>query len=199
MNININIKPQEPVTQNQNTIPLPRRKWTPNESNHLLDLVKKFGKNWKRVAKQLKHRRAGQCQQKYVSLVEAKKKFRWSNSEDELIKQWVTTNGPYKWFHCAKRIKGRIGKQCRERWFCSLNPVVNKGKWSVKEQGKMFNALCLKGPFWSQISKVMISRTNHSVKLFFKNSIRRFKTTKVFKVLKSEFFSKETVQDTGKI
>jgi len=35
-------------------------------------------------------------------------------------------------------IKGRSGKQCRERWFNNLNPNVKKGNWTAEEDQIIF-------------------------------------------------------------
>ncbi len=41
--------------------------------------------------------------------------------------------GVTKWSEIAARISGRIGKQCRERWFNHLDPAIKKGGWSAEE------------------------------------------------------------------
>ena len=41
--------------------------------------------------------------------------------------------GITKWSEIASRIPGRIGKQCRERWFNHLDPMIKKGGWSAEE------------------------------------------------------------------
>ena len=33
----------------------------------------------------------------------------------------------------AAQLPGRIGKQCRERWFNHLAPEVKKGEWPAEE------------------------------------------------------------------
>lgn len=37
-------------------------------------------------------------------------------------------------------IKGRLGKQCRERWFNHLDPSVKKTEWTSHEDEILFNA-----------------------------------------------------------
>ena len=42
-------------------------------------------------------------------------------------------NGPKKWSEIAKYLPGRIGKQCRERWYNHLDPNINKKGWTEEE------------------------------------------------------------------
>ena len=47
----------------------------------------------------------------------------------ELVQKY----GPKRWSVIAKHLKGRIGKQCRERWHNHLNPEVKKTSWTEEE------------------------------------------------------------------
>ena len=49
----------------------------------------------------------------------------------ELVKKY----GPKRWTLIAKQLKGRIGKQCRERWHNHLNPEIKKTAWTEEEVG----------------------------------------------------------------
>ncbi|GIZ04796.1 myb-related protein A [Caerostris extrusa] len=72
-------------------------------------------------------------------------KARWTKEEDEKLKnlveifagevlglkkkikkvvELVKKHGPQKWTLIAKQLRGRIGKQCRERWHNHLNPEI---------------------------------------------------------------------------
>jgi hypothetical protein len=37
------------------------------------------------------------------------------------------------WSFIARQLKGRLGKQCRERWYNHLNPDINKEPWTTEE------------------------------------------------------------------
>ena len=41
--------------------------------------------------------------------------------------------GNIKWSVIAAQLPGRIGKQCRERWFNHLDPDIKKGDWTPDE------------------------------------------------------------------
>ncbi len=42
----------------------------------------------------------------------------------------MNENGAKNWSAIAKKLVGRMGKQCRERWHNHLNPHINKKKWT---------------------------------------------------------------------
>lgn len=64
----------------------------------------------------------------------------WTKEEDEIVKKMVAKNGPRKWSEIAKFLIGRIGKQCRERWFNHLNPIINKKRWTDEEDLALMEA-----------------------------------------------------------
>lgn len=45
-----------------------------------------------------------------------------------------------KWSRVAVLLPGRLGKQCRERWFNHLDPSVKKTEWTPHEDEVLFNA-----------------------------------------------------------
>lgn len=114
----------------------------------------------------------------------AKKKGNWSAEEDALLLSWVHERGPCKWTQCSKGIKGRCGKQCRERWVNILNPSVKKGKWSQQEQTQIFTNLCTHLTAWSAIAKILPGRTENSIKNYFYSSLRRIQGNAVIELVR---------------
>lgn len=45
-----------------------------------------------------------------------------------------------KWSSVASMLPGRLGKQCRERWFNHLDPSVKKSEWTSREDEVLFNS-----------------------------------------------------------
>ncbi len=41
----------------------------------------------------------------------------WTDDEDRLVVELVEKHGAKKWSLIAQNLPGRIGKQCRERWY----------------------------------------------------------------------------------
>jgi myb proto-oncogene protein len=62
----------------------------------------------------------------------------WSDQEDAQLMQQVSIHGPKKWSLIATTFTGRVGKQCRERWFNHLDPCVVKTQWSEEEDGLIY-------------------------------------------------------------
>lgn len=105
------------------------------------------------------------------------KKGNWTEEEDQKLRQWVSDFGPLRWTDCSKTIKGRCGKQCRERWVNILNPTVKKGQWTHYEQEMIFESLCTNSTAWSTIAKQISGRTENSIKNYFYSSVRRIKAS----------------------
>ena len=72
----------------------------------------------------------------------------WEKDEDETIVRCIK-NGIVKWSEIAAHIPGRLGKQCRERWFNHLDPSIKKGGWTAEEDRILEQAQATLGACWS--------------------------------------------------
>lgn len=95
-------------------------------------------------------------------------------------------HGPCSWTECANFIKGRSGKQCRERWVNSLDPKVKRGGWSEEEQESIFNYILTFGTSWSKIATRLEGRTENSIKNYFYSTMRRIQASKVLEFFKNK-------------
>ena len=87
----------------------------------------------------------------------------WTPEEDAIIRE-MRSNGITKWSEIAKNIPGRIGKQCRERWFNHLDPTLRKGAWTPDEDAQLIKAQAELGNRWTKIARLIAGRSENDVK-----------------------------------
>lgn len=174
-------------------------KWTKEEDEILKELVLTYGgKNWKKISENIKGRTPIQCLHRWTKILQpGLVKGPWSIQEDKKLVEWVKREGPTRWSQCAEYIKGRNGKQCRERWFNSLNPAVKKGSWTAEEDFKNFFYYKKFGGKWAKTSIYFEGRTENSLKNRFYSTLRRVAAEKKKEmqdeneIYNSESFSEE--------
>jgi hypothetical protein len=88
----------------------------------------------------------------------------WSETEDELLSTLVTKFGPENWDTLAEAIKGRNGKQCRERYRTTLDPNIRKGNWTPEEDCQIIELQQKMGNQWAKIARTLSNRTDNAVK-----------------------------------
>lgn len=159
-------------------------RWTENEYLQLVALVRDYGENWEKISAQFSNKTAKQCMQKFKNSARSAKKGNWTEGEDKILMEWIRQHGPNKWTECSKNIRGRCGKQCRERWVNILNPGVKKGNWTEGEQHQIFESLKKYFTSWSLMAKELEGRTENSIKNYFYSSVRRLKSNNIINYLK---------------
>ncbi|XP_068085635.1 uncharacterized protein [Anabrus simplex] len=99
----------------------------------------------------------------------------WSSEEDEMLMELVKKYGPKRWTLISRMLKGRVGKQCRERWHNHLNPNVNKSAWTPEEDLVLVRAHRQLGNQWAKIAQFLPGRTDNAIKNRWNSSLRRWK------------------------
>ena len=97
----------------------------------------------------------------------------WSPEEDEALTKLVALHGIKGWSLIASKLPGRIGKQCRERWFNHLDPNIKKDAWSAEDDATIMDAVARIGPKWAEIAKLLHGRSDNAIKNRYNSSIRK--------------------------
>lgn len=65
-----------------------------------------------------------------------------------------------KWSKIAACVPGRTNKNCRKRWFHSLDPSLRKGPWTEEEDQLLREGVMKHPNQWSKIADMLEGRTD---------------------------------------
>jgi hypothetical protein len=150
-------------------------KWTAEEDAVLRQAVSaNSGRNWKKIATHLSGRSDVQCLHRWQKVLKpGLVKGPWTPQEDALVVELVQKYGHKKWSSIARQLHGRLGKQCRERWYNHLDPDIKKGGWTAKEDATIIESHAMHGNKWAVISRSLKGRTDNAIKNRWNSTLKR--------------------------
>ncbi len=183
----------QPGQQQQQQEPPPTKRkhthiegrWTKDEDSKLRAAVNEMNaKNWKKIS-QIAFgglRSDVQCLHRWQKVLRpGLHKGPWSKEEDAIVLSFVESNGgvgSVKWSVVAAQVKGRLGKQVRERWYNHLDPTLKKGPWEKYEDEQLLKLQATMGNRWCEIAKNIPGRSENAVKNRWNSAQRRAKALK---------------------
>ena len=152
-------------------------KWTESEDAVLRAAVAaNSARNWKKIASSLSNRTDVQCLHRWQKVLRpGLVKGPWTADEDCRLVELIQQYGVRRWsFLATQHHTGRLGKQCRERWYNHLDPVINKGPWTRAEDDAVMAAYEEMGSKWARIAKAVGNgRTDNAIKNRWNSMLRR--------------------------
>ncbi|KAK9729345.1 hypothetical protein K7432_000387 [Basidiobolus ranarum] len=141
-----------------------KEEWSKQESHRLVEIVKEMGgRNWPEIAIRLgTNRTAVSCFKQYQSkLNSAMIRNKWTEEEDNILKEAVHVYGERNWQQVAHCLDNRTGQQCLHRWSKTLNPAIRRGRWTSEEDEALRSAVEVYGPGnWVKIQQHVLGRTD---------------------------------------
>lgn len=89
----------------------------------------------------------------------------WTQEEDEKLRLLVSYWGDQcgrngHWVKISSHFDNRTPKDCRKRWFHSLDPRHKRGRWTESEDRTLIEAYERLGPQWQRVAQLIPGRTD---------------------------------------
>jgi hypothetical protein len=149
-------------------------KWTQEEDDQLMAVVKEKPANWSDVVCCFPGKSTQQLAERWSKVLNPKLvKGSWTREEDEKLIKCVQKYGNKNWTKIAMHFPGRIGKQCRERWKNHLDPDINRSGWTDIEDKTLIQMHERLGNQWVLISECLPGRSDNAIKNRWNSTLKR--------------------------
>jgi hypothetical protein len=101
-----------------------------------------------------------------------RKRMSFTPDEDDRIRELVAKYGENNWRRIASKMPKRDRRQCRERWFNYLTPMVSNGPWTPEEDELLRAKVDQFGRKWKAIQPFFPGRTDINIKNHWKQLVK---------------------------